>query len=143
MEEKHNQQIIDDFKESWKQMEYVYEKYSTDYPYKESTFRLIHEMRALHLDEKLRAGQMLSHIVLSRNRYDGLDLENEPYLLIVFLGNHEINVVTNNYGQEKNQKQEATYNGYLKEMIQKLITKDIIWNKEWSQEPDPFFDSFE
>ncbi len=137
--------IKGEFIESWNDIEHYYsEIYSEEHKTIENdTLKLIKELRAIGLDEKLRAGQSLYSFILSRSRRFGLT-ENAPYVMINFQRNNQIviNYYLNNevdlFGskatmvtgsvfnsKEKSIKSELAYEGKLEKLIQELLKEKI------------------
>lgn len=137
--------IKGEFIESWNDIEHYYsEIYSEDYKtMQDDTLRLIKELRAIGLDEKLRAGQALTSFIISRSRRYGLT-ENAPYVMINFQGHNQMvinyylntnedifgskaTMVTGSFfnSKEKRIKSEVTYKGDLEKLIRELLKEKI------------------
>ncbi|WP_027391788.1 hypothetical protein [Aquimarina latercula] len=137
-----------DFIESWNSIEEFYSSFDGDWSSRgKDALRLIKQMRDLGLDEKIRAGQALTTLVLSRNRNHGLN--KEPHIQIHFSGNNKMSVISNFNGEDIfnspdiSIKLEVNYSGYIYEMIQKLLDKEIILNEYEEEDLDTFFASLD
>ncbi|WP_442267390.1 hypothetical protein ACSIGC_06865 [Tenacibaculum sp. ZS6-P6] len=130
-----------DFIESWDLIEQFYRRYpDKEEPFTKDALKLIKKMRRLGLDEELRAGQSLWFLLLSRNRFHGID--KEPHLKIVFLGENKMSVKSSINEIETTHELKVEYDGYLEKVTNELLAQKIIFN-EYNYEEDEFDSLFE
>ncbi|TCI91803.1 hypothetical protein [Tenacibaculum sp. M341] len=135
-----------DFIESWDLVEEFYSSFSGSWSSSgKDALRLIRQMRNLKLDKEIRAGQSLTTLILSRNLNHGLD--KEPHIQIHFHGGNKMSVISNFNGEDVfnspdvSIKFEVNYTGYLYEITQKLLEKELILNEYDEEDLDSFFAS--
>lgn len=117
--------VIGEFIESWNSIERFYNQLSDErQPFKIGALKLIREMRKEGLDKEIRAGQSLFFFVLSRARRHGLETD-QSYLSITFLGKNKMKVESNLDIENNEVEYDVQYDGYVKEVIRKLLREKI------------------
>ncbi|MGD1840440.1 MAG: hypothetical protein ACFB0B_06025 [Thermonemataceae bacterium] len=110
---------------SWEAIERFYGELSDEWhPFKKDAIRLIKEMRSHGLDKELRAGQSLFFLVLSRARRHGLETRH-AYVHLTFLGEDKMKIKSSYDDAKKEETFEVKYEGYIREVVEKLLKEDI------------------
>lgn len=105
---------------SWDWIQEFYSADLKDWTFSGAMLRLLTELRLAGYDRRLRAGQSMYTLVLSRSRRHGLRAE-QPFLAVVI---HEKGV-TVHFGEERREMPRASLSPELKEFLDRLAAEPI------------------
>lgn len=122
-EEDINKKIKKEFVESWNSMISFFEFIFKNKAFQTEILNLIEEMRVKGFDEKLRAGQSMTYLILSRSRRHGLRTGQKSIIFNFEVFDDKMQITSNL--DKKDLLSNIEYSSDLEELLNELVKEEI------------------